>query len=112
MNSYATTLSVMLLIALAGCTSGPESLRGLTSIINPAHKIVTRYPRELTEKDGVSKMPNYNDLLTVTDLIDIVTFLEPRYTLQPYSPTGYHSFLAVAGLPAGYRVSLLRISLP
>lgn len=64
----------------------------VTSIINPSHKIVTRYPRELADKDGVSKMPIYNDLLTVTDLIDIVAFLEPRYTLQPYSPTGYHPF--------------------
>ena len=61
----------------------------VTSIINPSHKIMTRYPQELAEKDGVSKMPIYNDLLTVTDLIDIVAFLEPRYTLRPYTPTSY-----------------------
>lgn len=149
MNSYTTSLSLVMLIALAACTTGPESPRGfslpkgdaehgqqvflrmectachtvsgvelpdpdeildislmlggevpqvktyadlVTSIINPSHKIVTRYPKELAEKDGVSKMPIYNDLLTVTDLIDIVAFLEPRYTLQPYSPTGYGRF--------------------
>lgn len=64
----------------------------LTSIINPSHKIVSRYPKELVSKDGVSKMPIYNDLLTVTDLIDIVSFLESKYTLIPYTPTGYRPF--------------------
>lgn len=66
----------------------------VTSIINPSHKIVTGYPMELAEKNGDSKMPIYNDLLTVTDLIDIVAFLESRYTLQPYSPTGYRLYLS------------------
>lgn len=64
----------------------------LTSIINPSHKIVTRYPRELATKDGESKMPIYNDLLTVTDLVDIVAFLEPQYTLRPYTPSHYGPF--------------------
>ncbi len=64
----------------------------VTSIINPSHKITTRYAEKLAKKGEVSKMPIYNDLLTVTDLIDIVAFLEPRYKLQPYSPTGYRPF--------------------
>lgn len=149
MKFYVISAAAALLIALAGCTTGPESPRGfslpkgdaeqgqrmfvrmectachtvsgvelpdpeemqevslmlggeepqvktyadlVTSIINPSHKIVTRYPMELAEKNGVSKMPIYNDLLTVTDLIDIVAFLEPRYSLKPYSPTGYGRF--------------------
>ncbi|MGI9285471.1 MAG: c-type cytochrome [Pseudomonadales bacterium] len=64
----------------------------VTSIINPSHKIVTRYPRELATKDGVSKMPIYNDLITVTDLIDLVTFLESKYVLKPYTRTNYGPF--------------------
>lgn len=64
----------------------------VTSIINPSHKIVTRYPRELASKDGVSKMPIYNDLITVTDLTDLVTFLESKYVLKPYTRTNYGPF--------------------
>lgn len=64
----------------------------VTSIIHPSHKIVTQYPKQLAAEDGVSKMPIYNDLMTVTDLIDIVTFLESKYSLAPYKPTHYGPF--------------------
>lgn len=59
----------------------------VTSIINPSHKLV-RFgkPDELTA-DGESLMAVYNDVMTVTDLIDLVAFLDSRY--EEFERPGY-----------------------
>ena len=44
---------------------------------------------EAVETEGQSKMTNYNDILTVSQLIDLVAFLEAHYELEPYDPTEY-----------------------
>lgn len=64
----------------------------VTSIINPSHKLSRRYPVSLTSKDGESRMPNINDVLTVADLIDIVAFLQPKYEVVPYRTTEYRLY--------------------
>ena len=46
----------------------------VTSIINPSHKLARGLPQEQVSDNGVSKMTNYNDALTVTQLIDLVAF--------------------------------------
>jgi mono/diheme cytochrome c family protein len=51
----------------------------VTAIINPSHKLAAGYPKELVANDGESKMPVYNGYMTVQELIDIVTFLQPHY---------------------------------
>ena len=51
----------------------------VTSIINPSHKLAPGYPLETISDDGQSKMPLYNGYMTVQELIDIVTFLQPQY---------------------------------
>jgi hypothetical protein len=51
----------------------------VTSIINPSHKISRRYPREQVAEEGVSKMENFNDRMTVAQLIDLTEFLQSRY---------------------------------
>ena len=61
----------------------------VTSIINPSHKISRRLWAEAATPDGKSIMRNYNDVLTVSQLIDLVTFLETRYKLTPYEQTPY-----------------------
>ena len=62
----------------------------VTSIINPSHKITRRYSAEMVEaSEGESKMTAYNDVLTVTQLVDLVTFLESQYTLVPINRTVY-----------------------
>ena len=61
----------------------------VTSIINPSHRISTRYGQEMMNPDGSSKMKNYNDVMTVTELIDLVAFLQPLYKVAPYQPTYY-----------------------
>lgn len=51
----------------------------VTSIINPSHKLISRYPAEEVSRDGESLMQNYNDRLRVAELIDLVAFLQPKY---------------------------------
>lgn len=75
----------------------------VTSIINPSHKVNTTYityPSRVVKKlenqgvvkseDGSSTMRTYNDIMTVTQLVDLVTFLEEYYEFdaskrKPYS---------------------------
>lgn len=51
----------------------------VTSIINPSHKLVRWYPEEEVSKDGKSLMPYFNDRMTVSQLIDLVAFLQSHY---------------------------------
>jgi mono/diheme cytochrome c family protein len=55
----------------------------VTSIINPSHSLVPGYPNELITKGDESAMANFNDRLTVRQLIDLVAFLQSRYQLVP-----------------------------
>ncbi len=61
----------------------------VTSVINPSHRISTRYGREMMTPEGNSKMQNYNDVMTISELIDLVAFLQPLYKVVPYQPTNY-----------------------
>jgi hypothetical protein len=51
----------------------------VTSIINPSHKLAPGYPIETIAEGGQSNMPLYNGYMTVQELIDIVSFLQPHY---------------------------------
>ncbi|RME66433.1 MAG: cytochrome C, partial [Alphaproteobacteria bacterium] len=42
----------------------------VTAIINPSHKISQKYLDTPVAENGVSKMRNYNDVMTVSELID------------------------------------------
>lgn len=53
----------------------------VTAIINPSHKLAEGYPEEVVSEDGDSKMPVYNEVMTVQELIDIVAFLQPQYNV-------------------------------
>lgn len=61
----------------------------LTSIINPSHKFSKGYMRSNMQVDGVSKMTIYNDVMTVTELVNLVTFLQSNYELIPYQRSDY-----------------------
>ena len=62
----------------------------VTSIINPSHRLATGYAKSLvSDEEGESKMKNYNDAMTVSQLIDLVAFLQSHYELEPYEPTTY-----------------------
>jgi mono/diheme cytochrome c family protein len=63
----------------------------VTSIINPSHVITARYVEELREAKE-SPMTNFNETMTVAQMIDLVAFLQSRYELivpeqrMPYYP--------------------------
>jgi sulfur-oxidizing protein SoxX len=64
----------------------------VTSVINPSHKILRRKPYNqgtVMDKDGSSIMRIYNDVMTVTQLVNLVTFLEGNYEVIPYRRTVY-----------------------
>mgnify|MGYP005851714117 CR=1 FL=1 len=61
----------------------------VTSVINPSHKISQRHLDTAVAEDGESKMRNYNEIMTVGQLIDLVTFLQDQYTLKLPAPTHY-----------------------
>jgi hypothetical protein len=48
----------------------------VTSVINPSHKVSSRY-QEIV--DTGNEMRSYNDIMTVQELVDIVTFLQSEY---------------------------------
>lgn len=59
----------------------------LTSIIHPSAVISEKMPRPGGKKVTESPMPVVNDDMTVTQMIDLVTFLQPRFTQIPPPPT-------------------------
>jgi len=61
----------------------------VTSIINPSHSLAPGYPKELITKNDQSAMTNFNDSMTVRQLIDLVAFLQSRYEFVPPEPTTY-----------------------
>ena len=62
----------------------------VTSIVNPSHRLAAGYAANLIATGaGESRMTNYNDAMTVTQLIDLVAFLQSHYQLRPYEPTMY-----------------------
>jgi hypothetical protein len=64
----------------------------VTGIVNPSHRLATGYDPTLVARDGKSRMTVYNDVMTVTELIDLVTFLQERYELRPHEPTVYPEY--------------------
>ena len=64
----------------------------VTSVINPSHKLAKGYAPDAIQSQGESRMRNYNDVMTVSELIDLVTFLESRYELDVYEPTVYGGY--------------------
>ncbi len=55
----------------------------VTAIINPSHELAKGYPEDVVSVDGRSKMYNYNGLMTVQELTDIVMYLQPFYDVVP-----------------------------
>lgn len=61
----------------------------VTSVINPSHKLASKYLGSIITIEGTSKMTIFNDVMTVTELINLVAFLQPKYEIEPYQPTRY-----------------------
>ncbi|MBT8298566.1 MAG: c-type cytochrome [Maribacter sp.] len=63
----------------------------VASIVNPSHKIARRYKQTTATEEGLSKMRNYNEVMTVEELIDLVTFLQLEYDVKA-PPTVYYPY--------------------
>jgi L-cysteine S-thiosulfotransferase len=64
----------------------------VTSIINPTHKVPHERPgSEAAASESLMKIAGLNDVMTVTQLVDLVTFLQPQYKVEPpkYDPYAY-----------------------
>ena len=62
----------------------------VTSVINPSHKIIQRYSKQnVVTAEGDSAMIAYNEVMTVQQLIDLVTYLESNYQVVPANRTEY-----------------------
>lgn len=55
----------------------------VTSVINPSHRIAGSFRKDEYTEDGKSIMRSYNDVMTVTELIDLVVFLQAQYSEFP-----------------------------
>lgn len=68
------------MVVLGGGVSRVKSYSELvTSIINPSHRLARGIAKDRISQEGESLMAVYNEVMTVTELIDIVAFLQVQY---------------------------------
>ncbi len=63
----------------------------VTAIINPSHKLARTYRVQQDTSTVQSPMENYNEMMTVQQLVDLVTYLKKQYRLQA-PPTEYYLY--------------------
>lgn len=76
-------------VVLGGPVSRVKTYGDLvTSIINPSHRLSRGTHEDTVNPDGTSKMPFYNDVMTVQELVDLTTLLQSTYSLKvpEYNP--------------------------
>jgi len=76
-------------VVLGGPVSRVKTYGDLvTSIINPSHRLSRGTGADTVNPDGTSKMPYYNDVMSVQELVDLTTLLQTTYSLKvpEYSP--------------------------
>ena len=56
-----------------------------TSILYPA-QFIGPYPKDRVTSAGVSRMPSYEDRMTVREMVDLVAYVQSRYILRPAPP--------------------------
>lgn len=65
----------------------------VTSVINPSHRISGNWHGARVLDDGkTSRMQSYNEVMTVQELVDVVTFLKSRYPIREYPRTRYYPY--------------------
>jgi len=51
----------------------------VTSVIHPSHGLAEGFKKEQLKEGKLSPMPEFNDVMTVRQMIDLVAFLQSRY---------------------------------
>ena len=65
----------------------------VTSVINPSHKTSRRFVKQdIATEGGELEMVVYNEIMTVQQLVDLVTYLESNYELVPATRTEYATY--------------------
>lgn len=64
----------------------------VTAVINPSHRILQAFAPQHRAGENQSAMRNYNDVMTVTQLIDLVSFLQTQYHLKPFERSQYRAY--------------------
>ena len=82
-------------VELGGVSTKVQTYGDLvTSVINPSHRIAKGYsPEEVVDEMGHSKMAYYNGVMTIEELVDIVTFLKTKYEFKSYNETVYPYYI-------------------
>ncbi len=96
-NESKLTENDSISIELGGAKKQAQSYADLiTSVINPNHRIAKGYDLEdITDEDGDSKMTYYNSVMAVDELIDIVSYLESKYTVIDKPYTHYQPYVFI-----------------
>ncbi|MEO9870621.1 hypothetical protein [Ekhidna sp.] len=80
-------------IPLGGEVTNKKTYGGLvTSVINPSHEIAQQYKQEGSTEEGLSKMENYNEVMTIQELIDLVAFLQSEYKIKAPPENYYYPY--------------------
>ena len=85
-------------LSIGAYTLSVKTYRGLvTSIINPNHVISSRYLVKLglDERGNISTLMPFKEQMTVRQLLDLVTFLDDRYTSGVEDYQAYKSYFDV-----------------
>ena len=79
---------------LLGSRTGRRMSYGqlVTSIVNPSHRLSTRYRKDEVSQQGESLMTSYNDILTVTQLTDLIAYLQKHYVKAERLGYTYRSY--------------------
>lgn len=63
----------------------------VTAIIHPSHQITGQLRPQWEEWSKLSPMPDYGEIMTVRQMTDLVTFLQPQYIkLEPLYDSHYY----------------------
>jgi len=85
------TVPATLVVLIGGNVSKLRSYGDLlTAVIHPSYELSERLPTAFSRRVPLSPMPEVNEKLSVAQLVDLVTFLQPRYRkivplYQPYA---------------------------
>ena len=87
----ATGSDPKIAIVVLGGKSGHIATHGelVTSIVNPSHGFPRSYNQEDILLEGKSRMSDFNDRMTVKELIDLTEYLQSKYILSPYEVYDY-----------------------
>ncbi|MGZ5544898.1 MAG: c-type cytochrome [Limisphaerales bacterium] len=91
-NLPAPVSTVATNVTLGGQVTYIQSYGELvTCVIDPSHSLADNFKRIRNGEVGkLSPMPEYNSVMTVQQMVDIVTFLQSRYTKIEPTPR-YHT---------------------